>query len=489
MSDPSKPEPTEPAAAPETPPAAWHTPSADDDSAADYASLVRRGWEMELIISGFLTFALLQVPEAIDRLTAHIFIEGLTLLSQNNDLFALVFIKSLSLILAGHFVLHIALRAVWVAFIGLQLSFPGGARLESLKLPERYRRHLPADPSNVGTMRSLDRLASSVYGFALLVVGCLITVLLLYLIGTLIVYIGSQLGLPEWAGETFQAGYYFLLILAAIDFFSAGALRRARWLWLQRFFYPLHRFVAWLGGAGWYQPLYYVFITRLDRRWFAPFLLVYLVLAVVVAQSTTDISLGPLPNLPIGNTYEHLPSLNLIGPVADAGLTTRSSHYEDQRDYRNMVTYKLPSIESQVLRRDRHSVRLTIPYWQLRWFEPGIARNCPELKPFQLAWWSDLDADSAGLADDSRLADVQALMDCFSQRFLRVAVNDSLLPPLRYQLTAVAHPLGTQPVVRAYIATDHLPQGHHRLFVRYERLLGPRDSMHAMVLTIPFYKE
>ncbi len=479
----------QPQAASSAEPAAWQSPTSADDSAGDYAALVRRGWEMELIISGFLTFALLQVPEAVDRLTAHIFIEGLTLLSQNNDLFALVFIKGLSLILAGHFVLHIGVRAVWVAFIGLQLSFPGGAQVERLRLPERYRRLTPSDPTNVGIMRRLDRLASAIYGFALLVVGCLITVLLLYLIGSLIEYLGSQLGLPEWVGDAFKAVYYILLILAAIDFFSAGALRRARWAWLQRAFYPLHRYVAWLGGAGLYQAIYYVFFTRLDRRWFAPFLLAYLVLAVMVAQSTTDISLGPLPNLPIGRTYEHLPDLNLTGPVADAGLTARPSHYEDQRDYRNMVTYKLPSIESQLLRRDRHSLRLTISYWQLRWFEPGIARNCPDIKPFQLAWWSDLDADSAGLADPSKLADVQALMDCFSQRFLRVSVNDSLLPPVHYQLSAVAYPLGQQPVVRAYIPTDHLPPGHHRLQVRYEKLIGRADTARALVITIPFYKE
>lgn len=476
-------------AEPSSEPKSWGSASAEDDSAADYAVLVRRGWEMELIISGFLTFALLQVPEAVDRLTAHVFIEGLTLLSQGNDLFALVFIKGLSLILAGHFVLHIGMRAVWVAFIGLQLSFPGGARIERLRLPELYRRLTPRDPTNVGIMRQLDRLASAIYGFAILVVGCLVTVLLLYLIASLFVYLGFQLGLPEWFGDAFEWIYYGLLSVALVDFFSAGAVRRARWVWVQRAFYPVHRFVAWFGGARWYQALYYVFFTRLDRRWFAPFLIVYLVLAVMVAQSTTDITIGLLPNVPIGNNYEFLPSTGITGTVAESGLDARYTYYEDQRDYQNMATYKLPSIESQLLMRERHSLRLTIPYWQLQWFEPGIQRCCPELRPFRIKWWSDFDADSVGLADPRKLADMQALIDCFSQRFLRISINDSLLPPAYYQLSEVAHPLGKQPIVRTYIPTDHLSPGHHRLQVRYEKLMGRKDTARAMVLTIPFYKE
>ncbi len=303
---------TTPDSPPDTPaehtPASWHSPTADDDGVADYATLIRRGWEMELIISGFLTFALLQVPQLVDRLTTYIFIEGFTLLSPNNDLLALLVVKGLSLILAGHLVLHIVVRAVWVAFIGLQISFPGGAHIGRLRVLLPFARHLPTDPSNVSIMRRLDRLASAIYGFALVVVGCLITALLLYLVGSLMRYLGAQAGLPEWSSIAFIWTYYSLLALAAIDFLTAGVLRRSRYVWVRRAFYPIYLYVAWVGFARWYRPLYYVFFTRMNLRWFAPFVVVYLGLTVMVTQSTSDISIDGLPELPVGRTYEFLPS-------------------------------------------------------------------------------------------------------------------------------------------------------------------------------------
>lgn len=111
-------------------------PTVTNDPMGEYRSLIRRGWEMELLISGFLTFALLQVPALIDLFTAFIYVEGYTLLSISNDLVSMVFVKGLSLMLALHFLLHIVVRTFWIAFIGLEFTFPGGPTLPKYVCPK-----------------------------------------------------------------------------------------------------------------------------------------------------------------------------------------------------------------------------------------------------------------------------------------------------------------------------------------------------------------
>lgn len=496
-----------------TDPTSWGSAGAEDDSAADYAYLIRRGWEMELLISGFLTFALLQVPGLVDEFTAKVFIEGYTLLTQNNDLLVLVVVKSLCLLLAFHFLFHIIVRTIWIGHIGLELSFEGGMRLDQLRLLPRYRQLLDGMSPRVQVIRRLDKVASAVYGFSVLVVCCLISTLMYFLYVELLIYVLDQFGAGLSTRERVGDGFIVLMAVLGLDFFSGGALRRALpsepprlfrlggavgrgvwrgfsvvWGWLQWAFYPIHVVAGYLSIAKLYRPLYYTFMTRLNRRWFGPLLFSYLLVSVMVAEASTDISLGNLPKITLSSSYTYLPSGSITSQARQEGLITSGAFYEDRRIVRRLAAYKMPFIASDVLPREQHTLRLTIPYWQQR-FEAGMERNCPTVRPFAITWWSDANADSAGLAHADSIADMRALCRCLSERYVRVAIDDSLLPPQPYLFSSYSYELAEQPVLVAYLPTDHLAVGRHRLQVRYERQIGPVDSAKAWVLTIPFYKE
>ena len=90
-------------------------------------------WEMELLISGVTVFALLQLAGLLDqaylalRPKLDVDWDSLTRL-----LFA--YSKMSVLTLAVAFVLHLILRAHWIALVGMNSIYPDGVRWDRLKI-------------------------------------------------------------------------------------------------------------------------------------------------------------------------------------------------------------------------------------------------------------------------------------------------------------------------------------------------------------------
>src|SRR5687768_6527251 len=107
------------------------TPAADPANTSHIPEPIPRGttptWEIEMLLSGAVVFALLQLPEALDRS----FDGAMTRLGSGWGAVAFLvycYAKGIVYSLIGTFVLHLAARAYWIALVGINSVYPGGPK-------------------------------------------------------------------------------------------------------------------------------------------------------------------------------------------------------------------------------------------------------------------------------------------------------------------------------------------------------------------------
>ncbi len=122
--------------------------------------------ELELLISGLVTFALLQAPGPVDRVFNHLRVE----LGEGAAYVATLTFAYGKLAIYGlvtAFVFHLVVRALWVALVGLDSVFPRGVRPERLRqgplAMEYIRQELPPVRRLI---RITDDVASVIFAVA-----------------------------------------------------------------------------------------------------------------------------------------------------------------------------------------------------------------------------------------------------------------------------------------------------------------------------------
>lgn len=180
-------------------------PHSSDD--AEPRALFGRTWELELLISGGVVFALLQLPSLLER--AFLRLEpSLGGWGREAGFLGHMYLGAILYTLIIAFLLHLAARAYWIGLIGLETVYPEGIRWENLKYGpitiRMYREQIP-------TLRSLivrvDLFCSSIFSLAfLMVLACLMS----------IVWIGICCGIA-WAlsrmfGQERLSGFFWAVL-------------------------------------------------------------------------------------------------------------------------------------------------------------------------------------------------------------------------------------------------------------------------------------
>jgi hypothetical protein len=122
-----------------------------------------RPWELELLISGALVFGMVQLPGRVDSWFDHVYpsLEGGFAAAA---FFVAIYAKlALYAVICG-FVLHLVIRAYWVAVIGLEAVFPGGINWENTRTGPILREvQRQATPPLQSLIDGADRMASLVF--------------------------------------------------------------------------------------------------------------------------------------------------------------------------------------------------------------------------------------------------------------------------------------------------------------------------------------
>lgn len=385
------------------------------DDPASSEGIFNKTWEIELLISGGVVFALLQLPSVLER--GFLRLEaGLTGWWTEASFFAFVYLNGILYTLIGSFLLHLASRAYWIGLIGLDKVYPEGVRWEKLKsggpITQRLQRELvsPLRPLIV----RIDLFCSAIFSFAFLVVlACLISILMIGL------YVLIALGISWLPGgqkspEIFLlivCGVSLVLVLAGLlDKLLAGRLKpggrmeRALAAGLRSYHY------FQLGPL--FSPILLVLLTNMRRRSFValaglPFLMVLFFISSHAAQRNRFwYSDSPAPNREILPLY-----------------------YQDQ--WPEEGTSRLtPSIQSDVI--EGPYLKLFIPYLPQR-HDEVFAERCP---------------------------DPRAKLDC-AARVHRVTVDGRPVPGLTFHFSSL--PKRGTPVFLAYIPTAGFAHGSHVL--------------------------
>lgn len=229
-------------------------------------------WQLELVISGFVIFLLLGAWKPIMDLEYEIWLlidinKGFLL---TNIFYFTVRTGYQALLLC--LIIHLILRGLWIAVIGLR-SVSGDIEYDELHYQPKFTNWLK---KKIGTfddyIERLERYCSVIFSLAFLILFCFIGIAIYFIVAALLQFILFYLNSQ---GEPFRGfdllgnlpGAILLLMgfLYLVDFVTLGFFKRNRFT-AKPYFY-IYRVMGWLTLARFYRPLYYNLIDhRFGRR-------------------------------------------------------------------------------------------------------------------------------------------------------------------------------------------------------------------------------
>jgi hypothetical protein len=424
-------------------------------------NVLGRTWEMELLISGGVLFALFQVSAALDQgfawIEPHV----------TRDSFMGIFLgyftgKAILYILISSFVLHLAARGYWIGLIGLHSVFPFGPRWDQVKygpITRRlYQERMPALSSLIARANDLCSVIFSFAAFLVLTFGVVIIWSVMF--GLLALVISRLFLGGRQVDDVFLALLMGLLLLGAIaqalDKGLGERLDPARWP--ARATRGLLHFYSRLSFESLYRPIALTLFSNVRKKTIYP-LYLFVVVALPGVFLVKDIL---IPKEVLSwSSYLYLPERH-----SDPSLIY--GHYESQR-LEGETFRLLPSIQDDVIR-DPY-VELFIPYSPMR-HDPAVEKLCPGVEPL---WEPGLLLSFEEFEPRSG-SDPRAVLRCLSG-IHRVALDGKPLQPEFYFYT---HPRTGIRGILAYIPTAGLAKGRHLLRVeavpRVRREKAPRPD-------------
>lgn len=226
-------------------------------------------WEMELLLSGATVFAMFQATQAATEWGGHL----LPRLADNTRMFVGVLFTygngALTLLTLA-FLLHLGLRAYWVALVGIDSVFPAGPRFDRLRVGPLQRGLVQRRWRPIGErIEAADNAATIVFAlgislaFVLVPVSAVVTVL--YALAVLACWLA---GTPDLAGPVFGllAGGAFLPLWVAASLDKRRGERLAPDTWTGRACAAVMGFYARMGMGRDSNPMVMVFQTNIGER-------------------------------------------------------------------------------------------------------------------------------------------------------------------------------------------------------------------------------
>lgn len=331
-------------------------------------------WEAELLISALVLYTLFQIPDYLDQWALQSFERG----SRLHRLFSLIE-KAIRLLSFGY-ILHILVRGVWVASVGLSYVFPKGIDQHSLKFKGNFNKELNKSGSLVKMVLRLEQLSSIIYGISFIFFGTLIG--FASFIFSFILFF--ELITPLMNENSYLAGvigifilFYFLLtILVFIDFLTNGYFRRKNWS--ADWFYYVAFFFRIVTLSFLYRRSLLVLISN-TKGW-KSYLIPFIVLGVVAGFLWVD---SIIKDSERDRYY-----------ISSASGDYNSANYENTR---NPDSYLVTTIQSDII----HDNTLKIFLKDISAFG-GV--YVFEGKTLRKTKWDELSSDSISIYFNKRLA-------------------------------------------------------------------------------------
>lgn len=222
--------------------------------------LQQESWQLELLISGFAIFGLINLQEyALNQLAQNY---------QYGNIYKIGFLASVTpivFILLFNLIFHVLLRGLWIGALGLRYV-SGDIDYDNLNYSKKFSSYLK---KKVGSFdRYISRLedyCSVMFAISFLMVfyvlGLALLIIIFY-IGTYYfnLYEGFLSDVVYTIGNII--GVIFLLgaLLTFIDFITQGLLKRKNWV--SKIYFPFYKVFSYLTLSFLYRPLIYNFLDN-----------------------------------------------------------------------------------------------------------------------------------------------------------------------------------------------------------------------------------
>lgn len=415
--------------------------------------LERESWQLELLVSAFTIFLLIQADIAFsDTLQEFQF-----KYDRNQNLLGFVWIFAGLLgicirALAAFLILHLMLRGFWIGAIGLR-SVQSNIDFEGLNYSSYFTKKLQKKVMTLDSLVILlDEICSVIFSFSFLVISILISfgtyILFLGLITLIFNTIGGLVEGMAWLeeGAMVLAWTFILLtvisgILYMLDYFTLGFFKKYNWL--SRLYYPIYRFYGVITFSGISRSIYYYLISKFSKF---KIRLAYLV-ALVLFVFTWITEFDQLQYFPSSYDETHMDN----------------NFYDNLRSIDEYV--EKVSVTSHEV--DKNFLSLFIRYQAS---DNKAARSiCPDFVPQKKEGWNTtmkFKFSSKGLQIRSQKfekEDNAALLECLSGAF-EISINNSIYSDLKFHFQE--HPNKKQKGIFTMIPTTKLNEGHNELKVR-----------------------
>jgi len=391
-------------------------------------------WQAEIILSGMVIFSLFQIPEGIEKLREH-FITEVVVFNDFNNFFVAWSMGSVWLTIG--FVVHLILRGVWIAMVGLSYVFPEGTRKEVFRTYQpRFYETIRKLPSPTESVIKLEKACSIIFAISFFFFMVLVGVSFYYIVlgtgvATFFIYLeGYDVFLDKkWIFELFFGS---LSLLVFIDFLSFGYFRRFKVFAV--LFYPVYVLISWVTFSKTYRNIYYLLASNVNR-WKLGFLLAGFIFMTILLSSSLS-----------GNSFK-LPSRLEFYSTATA-TSVFAGHYQTNHHRLHSVKMQIPSeiIENNYLQLfivqridTEDSIKVVCNY------EEQLAKE-------------KINRDSLKLA-------------CLGS-FYRVTLNDSI--PTNPNWHFYQNPTTQQKGIMSWLDISALPNGEHKLLCEIMLHSGPR---------------
>jgi len=434
--------------------------------------LQKESWHLELLVSGFSIFLLVQAYEGLSNISDYLNLH-VALSEQMNGLVR-TFVKILtigSLILTFNLILHVFIRGFWVGTVGLR-SVQDRINIEALDYSEFFTKKLKESVSTLDKLlEKLDTLASVIFAFTFLVIFMFLSLFLYFSVASLLNYGGASLfnNLNDGVVKTVLFALNGIAFLAwlimglvyMIDTLSLGWMKKFQRV--SKIYYPIYKIMGVVTLAGMYRSIYYSLISRFSKNKIRVALAVYIFLSLLTPFIKYD-------------QYIFYPDNGNIIKLTD-------SVYDDVRvDGDNILGASIPS---QFVKES--FLPLFIRYRAHH--NEALKATCPDWKPMKKDGFnSGIRLSSEGFTMNAayiRETQPEKALECLTN-FYPVYIDSTKLDS---EFFLYRHPNNEERGIITMVDIDSLRRGKHEINVKYKYLNREKTLVDEDYVIIPFWVE
>lgn len=283
--------------------------------------LQQESWQLELLISGFALFAILEARVLVDGL------ETYRELNRGDGARSLsVFFSAIITILKTgwrifffNLLIHVVTRGLWIGAIGLRYV-SSEIEYDSLNYADNFTRFLKRRVGDFDDyIEKLERFSSVLFAYTFLLFFVFLSLMLFFAQFIIIVgLIGPKNPMLISLASLF---FVFIGMLAFVDFVTMGGIKRIKERSISRIYFVFYRLFSILSFSFLYRPLLYNFWDeKYTRRLF--FISLPYMLAIIMLP---NLEMDATPFFPL-HKHTDIHSRSLTEPMAFS-----SQYYDDER--------------------------------------------------------------------------------------------------------------------------------------------------------------